>query len=371
MNGPALILQEILVDVEKDEMETIWIYKITRTHKYYIISAAVCLGLLIAVLFYGWQATGANADSAVKLVIFAFSTQEQVLNQGILPAFEKAWETETGQELEVEAVFGSSGSLAGQIDLGAPADVALFSNVRNVKWLKIGRMVRTKTEPVIYGYSPMVIVTRPGNLYHIADFADLTQPGIRLVHADPRTSGAGEWSLLAEYGCAMLETQDADLAREQLLAVWDNVSLLGESARVILSLFEVGAGDALITYEQDAQLAEARGVPLEIVVPNCTIITEYAAVIVDANVKSREMPVVTAFMDYLISKEGQQIFEEYNLRPIQNGQKKFPPISQPFKVEDLGGWTQAYTQLVEKLWKREIETRHDLELNISLVDIRE
>ena len=324
--------------------------------------------LLLVTLYYTWQAIVPNVQLPIKLLVFAFSTQEEVLLQDVLPAFEEAWETETGQELEVEAVFGPSGSIAGLIDLGAPADVALFSNERHVKWLKIAKMVKSNTQPVVIGYSPMVIVTRPGNPHHISEFEDLTQPKIRILHADPRSSGAGEWSLLAEYGSALLESNDSDAAKERFLSIWDNVKLLGDSARTILSIFELGAGDAMITYEQDAHMAQERGVPLEIVVPTRTIITENVAVIVDENVKRRERPVVNAFMDYLLSEAGQQIFSNYHMRPAQIADEEFTPITQSFTVEDLGGWTQSYTQLVEKLWQKEIAQRHDMELNATLLD---
>ena len=54
----------------------------------------------------------------------------------------------------------------------------------------------------------MVIVTRAGNPLNLADFSDLGRPGLRLLHADPRSSGAGDWSVLAEYGNAFLPSGD-------------------------------------------------------------------------------------------------------------------------------------------------------------------
>ena len=325
----------------------------------------------IVLIFFGGQAIMAKEHAPVHLVVYAFSTQEEVLSQGILPAFEKAWKAQTGRELEIEAVFGPSGTLAGQINLGAPADVVLFSNAHHVNWLKFGRMVRKGTQPNVIGNTPMVIVTRPGNPHDIYSYADLTQPNLRLLHADPRSSGAGEWSLLAEYGSALLETSDPDIAEAQLQAIWDNVRLLGPSARATLTLFELGAGDAVITYEQDAHLAQERGVPLEIVVPPRTIVAQHVAVIVDHNVTRSERPVVQAFMDYLLSDAGQQILGRYYMRPTYLVNEEFPSMNQPFMVEDLGGWLQAYTRLVKPLWQTEFEPRIDLDLNPTLLDPRE
>jgi sulfate transport system substrate-binding protein len=251
------------------------------------------------------------------LVVYAFSTQEEVLTQSILPAFEAAWEAETGRDLTIEAMFGPSGTLAGQINLGAPADVALFSNEQHVNWLKIGQQVRWETHPVVVSTTPLVIVTRPGNPAGIVEFRDLAQPGLRLLHADPHSSGAGDWAVLAEYGSALraepvpelvegrdealLESGDQAAAQTQLEAIWHNVRLLAPSARATLTLFELGAGDTLVTYEHDAYLALARGVPLEIVVPPRTTVAHHVAVIVDSNVTPAERPVAQAFVNFLLT----------------------------------------------------------------------
>lgn len=326
-----------------------------------VLSGGLGIVILLVVTLYGGQAILANQQGPVRLVVYAFSTQEEVLTQGIFPAFERAWEAETGRDLTIEAVFGPSGTLAGQINLGAPADVALFSNEQHVNWLKIGRQVRWETRPAVVSCTPMVIVTRPGNPAQVTDFNNLAQPGLRLLHADPRQSGAGDWAVLAEYGSAWLESGSEAAAQTQLKAIWDNVRLMAPSARATLTLFELGAGDALVTYEQDARLALARGVPLEIVIPPRTIIARHVAVEVDANLTPAERPVARAFIDYLLSEAGQHAFTCYHLRPADLTGDTFPSPAEPFTVEALGGWSRAYHELVETLWQIEIEPRLDLE----------
>lgn len=329
---------------------------------------ALGLALLIATVIYG-RITMANVPSRVRLVVYAFSTQEEVLTQGIFPAFEEAWEAETGQDLTIVGVFGPSGTLAGQINLGAPADVALFSNAQNVTHLKVGHRVREDNQPVAVSHTAMVIVTRPGNPYAVTDFSDLAQPGLQLLHADPRTSGAGQWAVLAEYGSVLPgKDSQATQAEAQLQAIWQNVRLLADSARAAMTLFELGAGDAFVTYEHDARLAQERGASLEIVVPPRTIVAQHVAVIVDDNVRPGERPTAQAFLDYLLSEAGQQILTRYHLRPADPEKDRLPEVSQPFTIDDLGGWSQAYTQVVERLWQTQIEPRLTLEPTPRLLE---
>jgi ABC-type sulfate transport system substrate-binding protein len=316
---------------------------------------------ILVLVYYGGRSLTAASHSPDRLVVYAFSTQEEVLSQGIIPAFEAAWKTKTGEDLTIEGVFGPSGTLAGQINLGAPADVAIFSNERNIEWLKLGKRVHRDTDPVLIAATPLVIITRPGNPANLAEFEDLTQPGLQLLHADPRSSGVGEWALLAEYGSAYLSSGDVDSARAQLAAIWDNVRVIGSSARATLTLFELGAGDALVTYEQDALLAQERGVPLEICTPQRTILARHFAVIIDDNVNAAERPVAEAFLNFLLSTAGQQILSQYHLRPATIDTSELPEIRHPFTESDLGGWAQAYDNLIEKFWMQEIEPQLKLE----------
>jgi sulfate/thiosulfate transport system substrate-binding protein len=336
-----------------------------RRMAYAALGVACLVGLALAA-----HTVLTKQPGPMRLVVYGFSSQQEVMTQSILPTFERNWEAETGQGLEIESLFGPSGTVAGQINLGAPADVALFSNAQHVAWLKFGRRVRSGTEPVVIGSTPMVIVTRPGNPAGISGFADLAQPNVHLLHADPRSSGAGEWAVLAEYGNALRETGDPAAADAQLQATWRNVRLLGSSARATMTLFELGAGDAFVTYEQEAMLARERGVPLEIVVPPQTIIAEHVAVVVNDNVSLTERPMVEAFMRYL-QNDAQKAFRRYYLRSSILESDSFPNLVEPFSVEDLGGWSQAYVMLVETLWQSEIEPRLQLESAPMLLDTGE
>jgi len=316
--------------------------------------------LLVSVFFIG-RVLLSNGREPIHLTVFAFSAEEEVLTEGIFPAFEQAWKAETKVDLTIEGVFGPSGTLAGQINLGAPVDIAIFSNLNQVNWLQLGDLVSSDARMVVIGTSPIVIVTRPGNPYNLEKLADLSIPGLDLLHANPGSSGVAEWALLAEYGDALKNTGASQAAEVRLQAIWRNVRILAPSARELLTLFELGVGDAFLTYEQEALFAQKNGVPLEIIMPVQTIIAQPVAVVIDGNVKRSEQAVVQAFMDFLISESGQEIFSHYFLRPVGLQSDFFTPIEQPFTVDDFGGWSHLYTNQVKPFWEREIGANVELE----------
>jgi sulfate/thiosulfate transport system substrate-binding protein len=323
---------------------------------------AIGAAALLALVYFGGRALLVDRNGPVRLTVYAFSTQEEVLTQAIFPAFEVAWQADTGRALTIEGIFGPSATLAGQINLGAPADVAVFSNEQDVNRIRVGRRVDRDAEGQVISYTPMVIVTRAGNPAGLAEWSDLARPGLRVLHPDPRTSGAGAWGVLAAYGSALLESGDPAAAEQQLKAIWDNVAVMSPSARAALTLFELGVGDALVTYEQDARLAQERGVPLEIVVPARTILTQNVAVLVDRNVTNADRPAAQAFIDYLLSGDGQEALVRYHWRPALPDGSALLPLLQPFTVQDLGGWPRAYADVIDGLWQKQIRPRLDAEI---------
>jgi sulfate/thiosulfate transport system substrate-binding protein len=289
----------------------------------------------------------------IRLTVYAFSTQEECYDQSLFPAFQAVWAETQDRDLQLEAVFG----------LGAPADVAILSDPQHVTWLRVARRLNANSEPVVVGYTPMVIVTRAGNPSAIHSFADLTQPGLRLLHADPRSSGAGSWSLFAVYGDVYTATGDRSAAADRLEAVWQNVRVLGASARATLTLFELGAGDALITYEQDALLAQQRGVALEVVLPPNTLLAQHVAIAVDDELTAAERRAADAFLSYLQSEDGQEALAACQLRPGAP-----PPLPGTFTVDALGGSAAAHRDILEAVWAARVEPALTLENGIRAVE---
>ena len=345
---------------------------------------AVALSLVLPTT--GCRSPTVEQSKAVRqtIVVYGFSIEEEVLTEEIFPAFQNYWQEQAEQEVTFTSVFTGSQDLAEEIIDGAPADVAILSNEQHALWLHVNDLVETDWHVFphegIVSRSPLVIVVRPDNPLGIADWADLSRPGVSLVHADPRTSGGAQWALLAEYGSALLddvkgdaeaaqqalvaeysalpddEEDSAEAAQEQLQGIWANVVAIPASSRDTLKQFMFGVGDAMVTYEQDALLAKTRGVTLEIVTPRSTIVSEHVAVIVDRNVQPWEREVVEAFVTFLWSDIAQQAFTRYYFRAVTNeafnqAVPEFHEIERPFTVRDLGGWGRAYPEIIYTVWE--------------------
>jgi len=333
--------------------------------RFRLIFWGAAAALVIALSYTGWVVFGGER-MPVRLVVYASSVQQEALTQGIFPAFKDKWQAATGRDLTIEGVFDSSEALARQINLGAAADIAIFTHTQPVTTLRFGRQINRNAQPTVIGCTPMVIVTRPGNPKSIAEFSDLSQPGLNLIHADPADSGFGQWALLAEYGSAFVESQDAQMAEQKLMEIWRNVRVITPSARTAMTLFELGAGDALVTCEQDARLAIDRGADLEIVVPSTSVFAQPVAILIDSNISRNEREAAEAFLEFLVSHEARQIFASYYLYAWDDVCQAFPGITNTFTVDDMGGWNEVF----RNIWQKKIEPFIEADITPSQLDVR-
>ncbi len=322
---------------------------------------------VIVALFLVWGsisvATGCRPAEIVStrtrqvIILYGFSTVEEVFSDKIFPLFRSSWLSRSGQEVTFQGVFTSSEQLSEAITGGAPADVVILPNAWYAVWLSVNGVIdenwRALPHEGVVTCSPVVIAVRPGNPLGIKEWDDLARPGVKLIHPDPRTSGGAQWALLAEYGAALLaEDGTPQKAQEQLRSIWANVIATPPSSRDGMRAFLFGTGNALVTYEQDALLAKARGAELEIVVPSRTVISQHLAVAVNRNVKPWEQEAVSAFMEFLWSAQAQRAFTEYYFRSVTDETLNDPTagfaiVKQPFTVDELGGWGRAYPEIIQ------------------------
>jgi sulfate/thiosulfate-binding protein len=305
-----------------------------------------------------------------NITVYGFSVMKEVLEKAIFPAFSAKWKREHGEDLHFTSSFAGSETVTNQIIQGVDAEIAILSIERDVDRLKQAGAVTSDWQQLpnrgIVNKTPFVILVRKGNPKSIKDFADLAKPGVQLIHPDPVSSGGAQWSILAIYGSELIKSEkqtgvrDEARALKMLQAIWKNVISTPDSARAARTQFEQRYGDAFITYELDALLMKQAGAEVEIVVPEATIFSEHPAVVIDRKVTAEERPVVDAFMQYLWSDEAQRAFVQYHFRSITNealnsDNKELAQIKLPFTVSDLGGWSKAYPEIIERIWRDQVQ----------------
>lgn len=306
------------------------------------------------------------------ITVYGFSIMKEALEKDIYPAFTAKWKREHGLDVNFVSSFAGSETVTNQILQGAPADIAILSIERDADRLAQGKATTTDWRAYpnagIVNRTPFVILVRKGNPKNIKDFADLAAPGIKVIHPDPVSSGGAQWSILAIYGSELKKTQVASGEPDQVAAlhllqnIWKNVISTPGSAREARTQFETGFGDALVTYELEGLLMQQAGADIDVVVPKSTIFSEHPVVIVDRNVSSAKRPVVQAFINYLWTDEAQRAFVKYHFRSITNESfndvhAEFAKIEQPFTIEMFGGWDKAYPDVIEKIFRDQVQNK--------------
>src|SRR5437870_6495928 len=328
-----------------------------------------------------------SETGGINITLYGFSIMKEPLEKAIYPAFTAKWKQEHGQDIHFTSSFAGSETVTNQILQGVKAEIAILSIERDAERLKKKGFVTSDWHELpqkgIVNKTPFVIIVRKGNPKGIRDLSDLAKPGIRLIHPDPISSGGAQWSILAIYGSELvkadkqqpvesssrLDNADARAiaeahALELLKLIWRNVFSTPVSAREARTTFELGNGDALVTYELDALLMmkSNSNADAEIVIPEATIFSEHPAVIVDRNVSASERPVVEAFMQYLWTEEAQRAFVRFHFRSSTNEalnkeNKELATIKYPFTVDYFGGWDKAYPEVIEGCFRDHVVRR--------------
>ena len=340
------------------------------------IVALVTVLLLLATVGGCLPKPLSEGGGGINITLYGFSIMKEPLEKAIYPAFADKAKREHNLDIHFTSSFAGSETVTNQILQGVKAQVAILSIERDADRLRQAGLVTSDwhllPQQGIVNKTPFVILVRKGNPKGIHDFSDLAKPGIRLIHPDPVSSGGAQWSILAMYGSELVKSQkhsgDADRVRalQTLQAIWRNVISTPASAREARTTFELGNGDALITYELDALLMKQANSKsdAEIVIPEATILSEHPAVVIDRNVSAVDRPVINAFMQYLWSEEAQRAFVKFNFHSATNDalnqeNKELATIKYPFTVNDplLGGWSRAYPEIIEGIFRDQVQRR--------------
>ena len=314
--------------------------------------------LLIALLTPGCSSKTSEAPatgSEIKLTLAAYTTPREAYGE-IIPLFETYWKEKTGETVTFEESYQGSGAQSRAVAEGFEADIVALSLEADVTRLEKAGLITHdwRSEPFggMVSTSVVAFAVREGNPKNIKDWVDLAQPDLEILTPNPKTSGGAMWNMLALYGAARrghVEGFSADDtgAQDFLLAVLQNVFVMDKGARESITSFEKGVGDVAITYENEVLVGQQAGVNYELVLPSSTIRVDNPVAIVDTYVdKHGTREVAEAFVDFLFTKDAQEIFAKHGLRSpdpevAKTTVDQYPPIADLFTIDEFGGWKEA------------------------------
>jgi sulfate transport system substrate-binding protein len=271
-------------------------------------------------------------------------------------AFSRYWEAKTGEKVYVRQSHGGSGKQARTVIDGLPADVVTLALAFDIdKIAEKGHLLPADwQERLPFNSTPytstIVFLVRKGNPKGIRDWGDLAKPGVSVITPNPKTSGGARWNYLAAWSWAVRQPNgSAASAAKFLHDLYRNVPVLDTGARASLTTFvQRGIGDVCISWENEAFLAidKLGADKFEIVAPSVSILAEPPVAVVDKVVRHRGTErVARAYLEYLYTKEGQDIVARHHFRPrdpqvMAKYANRFPRLEMA-TIADFGGWAKA------------------------------
>jgi sulfate transport system substrate-binding protein len=272
-------------------------------------------------------------------------------------AFARHWEAKTGKKVSIRQSHGGSGKQARTVIDGLQADVVTLALAGDIDALVTqGRLLPANWQGrLAHNSSPytstIVFLVRKGNPKGIRDWGDLARPGVSVITPNPKTSGGARWNYLAGWAWALRQPGGSEAkATEFVRKLYANVPVLDTGARGSLTTFaQRGIGDVFISWENEAFLAVKEiGVDkFEVVVPSLSILAEPPVAVVDKVALRRgTAEVARAYLEYLYSREGQEIVAKHYYRPRDPGvaakySTLFPKV-ELVTIADFGGWSAAH-----------------------------
>jgi sulfate/thiosulfate transport system substrate-binding protein len=312
-------------------------------------SRTLAFGLLLALVALAAAGCGGSSTASdgggggdgANLTLVAYSTPEEAYKE-LIPAFNT---TSEGKGVGFDQSYASSGEQSRAVEGGLPADVVEFSLEPDITRLVDAGLVdadwnQNEFKGMVTD-SVVVFMVRKGNPKNIKGWDDLVTGEVEVLEPNPFTSGGAKWNIMAAYGAQLEQGKSPDEARQYIADLFENVPVLDKSARESLQTFASGKGDVLLGYENEAILAQQQGEELDYIVPDETLLIENPIAVVN---ESKQPEKAQAFVDFLYTREAQEIFASKGYRPVVKGAAaadEFPTPAKLFEIEKFGGWDKV------------------------------
>ncbi len=296
-------------------------------------------------------AAATNKDVQLTLVSFAVT---KAAHEAIIPKFVEQWKKDHNQTVTFKQSYGGSGSQTRAVIDGLEADVVHLALAGDTSKIEKAGLIKSGWEKEvpnngIVSKSVAAIITRPGNPKGIKTWEDLVKGDVKLITADPKTSGIARWNFLALWNSVIKTGGDEAKATEYVTQIYNNVPILTKDAREATDAFaKQGQGDVLINYENEVILAQQKGEKVDYVIPDVNISIDNPVAVVDTNVdKHGNREVAEGFVKFLYTPQAQEEFVKLGFRPANEevaqskaATDKFPKVKTLGTAQDFGGWEE-------------------------------
>ena len=311
----------------------------------------------------------ASCAALLSLVAPAWTQEVTLLNVSYDPtrelyqefnaAFARQWKQKTGQTITVRMSHGGSAAQARAVIDGLEADVVTLALAFDIDALAAQADLLPKSwqSRLAFNSSPysstIVFVVRKGNPKNIKDWSDLIRPGVSVIPANPKTSGAARWAYLAAWGFALRRHTNSEAAARDFVArLYRNAPVLDSGARGATTTFaQRGIGDVLLAWENEALLVirELGPEKFEIITPSLSILAEPPVAVVDKVVNRRgTRAAAQSYLEYLYAPEGQDLAGKHYFRPrLEPARSKHAAQFRKtslLTIRDFGGWSEVHAK---------------------------
>lgn len=270
------------------------------------------------------------------------------------PMFVKEYAKQgANSNLDIQQSHGGSSKQALAVANGLQADVVTMNQDSDIELLVKKGLVASDWQQqfannAVPYTSAIVFLVRKDNPKNIKDWSDLTQDGVQIVLANPKTTGNGRYAFLGAYGYGLHTfNKDENKTHDFVKKLLTNVPVYENGGRAATTTFlQRQIGDVLITFENEANLSVQKfgQGQVEIIYPSYTIEAGNPVAIVNSVTdKKGTTQVAKAYLDYLWSEPAQQLAADLYLRPsnadvLVKNHDKLPSLT-TFKPTDVfGDW---------------------------------
>jgi molybdate transport system substrate-binding protein len=256
--------------------------------------------LLLVLLLAACAPAGTSSDSAPPprtLNVFAAAS--------LTDAF-----TEIGQNFEavhpgitVSFNFAGSQALRTQIEEGAPADVFASANQTEMDHL-ISTGFIAQDAAQMFLNNKLVVILPAENPAALSKLEDLARPAVKIVLAAQEVP-------VGKYARQSLDQMNGPFGSDFKDKVLANVVSNEDNVKQVVTKVQLGEADAGIVYSSDAVAASELKkieIPAEL-----NVIAEYP---VAPLVQSGNKDLAAAFIEYILSEEGQSVLQKWGFAPV-------------------------------------------------------